>query len=204
MSRAELVVLNEWLEDTMSKGFIRQSSSPFAASVLFAKKPGGALQFCIDYRDINSKIIHNRYPLPVIKEMWNLLGKARIYTMLAVRGVYNLLRVKEGDEHKLAFRTRYGSYEPMVMQFRPTNAPADFQGYINNVIREALDEFASAYLDDVLIYSDSEEQHVDQVKWIIQRLLEAGLYLKPEKCEFHTETVRYLGLIISTKGISMD
>jgi hypothetical protein len=134
----------------------------------------------------------------------NLLGKARIYTKLDVRGAYNLLRVKEGDEHKLAFGTRYGLYEPTVVQFGTTNAPADFQSYINNAIREALDNFASAYLDDVLIYSDSEEEHVGHVKWIMQRLLEAGLYLKPEKCEFHKDTVRYLGLIISTKGISMD
>src|SRR5258705_224351 len=204
MSRAELIVLKEWLEENMSKGFIRQSSSPFAAPVLFAKKPGGGLRFCIDYRDINSKTVKNRYPLPLIKETLNLLGNARIYTKLDVRGAYNLLRVKEGDEHKLAFRTRYGLYEPTVMQFGTTNAPADFQGYINNVIREALDDFASAYLDNVLIYSDSEEEHVGHVKWIMQRLLEAGLYLKPEKCEFHKETVRYLGLIISTKGISMD
>jgi len=122
---------------------------------LFAKKPGGGLQFCIDYRDINSNTIKNWYPLPLIKETLNLLGKARIYTKLNVRGVYNLLRVKEGDEHQLAFRTRYGLYEPTVMQFGTTNAPVDFQGYINNAIREALYEFASAYLDDVLIYIDS-------------------------------------------------
>jgi len=99
---------------------------------------------------------------------------------------------------------RYGLFEPTVIQFGTTNAPADFQGYINNAIREALDDFASAYLDDILIYSDSEEEHMGHVKWIMQRLLEAGLYLKPEKCEFHKETVRYLGLIISTKDISMD
>jgi len=90
------------------------------------------------------------------------------------------------------------------MQFGTTNAPADFQGYINNAIREALDDFASAYLDDVIIYSDLEEEHVNHVEWIMQWLLEAGLYLMPEKCEFHKETVRYLGSIISTKGISMD
>jgi hypothetical protein len=149
MSRAELVVLKEWLEENMSKGFIRQSSSPFAAPVLFTKKPGGGLRFCIDYRDINSKMIKNRYPLPLKKETLNLLGKSQIYTKLDVRGAYNLLRVKEGDEHKLAFRTRYGLYKPTVVQFGTTNAPADFQGYINNTIREALDEFASAYLDDV-------------------------------------------------------
>jgi len=94
MSRAELVVLKEWLEENMSKGFIRQSSSPFAAPVLFAKKPEGGLRLCIDYRDINSKTIKNRYPLPLIKETLNLLGKARIYTKLDVTGAYNLLRVK--------------------------------------------------------------------------------------------------------------
>jgi hypothetical protein len=157
MSRAELVVLKEWLEENMSKGFISQSSSPFAAAVLFATKHGGGLRFCIDYRDIHSKTIQNRYPLPLIKETLNLLGKARVYTKLDVRGAYNLLRFKEGDEHKLAFRTRYGLYEPTVMQFGTTNAPADFQGYINNAIREAMDDFASAYLDDVVIYSDPGE-----------------------------------------------
>jgi len=204
MSRAELVVLKEWLEENMSKGFIRQSSSRFDAPVLFAKNPGGGLRFCIDYRDINSKTIKNRYPPPLIKETLNLLGKARIYTKLDVQGAYNLLRVKEGDEHKLAFHTRYGLYEPTVMRFGTTNAPPDFEGYINNTIREALDDFASAYLDDVLIYSNFEEEHVGHVKWIMQRLLEAGLYLTPEKCEFHKETVRYLGLIISTEGISID
>jgi len=90
------------------------------------------------------------------------------------------------------------------MQFGTTNAPADFQCYMNNAITEVLDDFALAYLDDVLIYSDSEEDHISHVKWVMQRLLEAGLYLKPEKCEFHKETVRHLGLIISTKGIAMD
>jgi hypothetical protein len=204
MSRAELVVLKEWLEENMSKGFIQQSSSPFAAPVLFAKNPGGGLWFCIDYRDINSKTIKNRYPLLLVKETLNLLGTARIHTKLDVRGAYNLLRVKEGDEHKLAFRMRYGLYKPTVMQFGTTNAPADFQGYINNAIREALDDFASVDLNDVLICSDTEEEHVGHVKWIMHRLLETGLYLNPEKCEFHKETVRYLGLIISTKGISMD
>jgi len=92
----------------------------------------------------------------------------------------------------------------MVMQFGTTNAPADFQGYIHTIIREALDDFASADLDDILIYSDSEEEHMEHVKWVMKSLLEVGLYLKPEKCDFHKETVRYFGMIISTKGISMD
>jgi len=146
----------------------------------------------------------NRYPLPRIQETLNLFGRARIYTKLDVRGAYDLLRGKEGDEHKLAFRTWYGLFEPTVMQFGMINAPADFLGYINNTIREALDEFASAYLDDILIHSNSEEEHEGHVKWIMQQLLDAGLYMKPEKCEFHKTTVRYLGFIISTKRISMD
>jgi len=204
MSRAELVVLKEWFEENMSKGFICQSSSPFAAPVLFATKPDGGLQFCIDYRDINSKTIKNRYPLPLIKETLNLFKNAWIYTKLDVRGAYNLLRVEERDEHLLAFWTRYGLFEPTVMQFGTTNAPADIQGYINNTIPEALDDFASAYLDDILIYSNSEEEHEGHVKWVMQRLLDAGLYLKPEKCEFHKTTVTYLGLIISTERISLD
>jgi len=188
----------------MSKGFIRELLSPFAAPVLFAKKPDGSLRFCIDYRDINSKTMKNRYPLPLMTETLNLVGKAKIYRKLDVRAAYDLLRVKEGDEYKLAFHTIYGLFEPTVLQFGTANTPADFQGSINNSIRNVLDDFALAYLDNILIYSDSQEEHVGYVKWIMQRLLEAGLYLKPEKCEFHMETVRYLGWIISTKGISMD
>jgi len=204
MSMAELVALKEWLEENMSKGFIHQSSSPFAAPVLLAEKLDGGFQFCIDYQDINSKTIMNWYPLPLLRESLNSLRKPRVYTKLDVRGAYNLSQVTEGDEHKLAFRTRYGLSEPTVMHFGTTNVPSDFQGYINNTIREALDDFASAYLDDIFIYRDSEGEHVEHVKWVTKPLLEVGLCLKPEKCEFHKETVRYLGLIISTKGISMD
>jgi hypothetical protein len=108
MSREELVVTKEWLEDNITRGFIRQSCSPYAAPCLFAKKPGGGLRFCIDYRDINNKTIKNRYPLPLIQETLDLLAGARIYTKLDVRGAYNLVGVKKGDEHKLAFRTVMG------------------------------------------------------------------------------------------------
>jgi len=107
MSRAKLDILKEGLKENMSTGFIRQSSSPFAAPVLFAKKPDGGLRFCIDYEETNSKKLKNWYPLWLIKETLNLLGEAGIYTTVDVGGAYNLLRVKEGDKHKLAFRTRY-------------------------------------------------------------------------------------------------
>jgi hypothetical protein len=124
--------------------------------------------------------------------------------MLDVRGAYNLVRVKEGDEHKLAFRTRYGLFEPLVMQFGTTNVPADFQGYINNTIREALHRFAFPYLDNILIYSNSIDEHEEHTNWVMEWLLKAGHYLKPKKCMFHKETVKYLGLIISTTGVTID
>lgn len=203
MSRADLVVPKEWLEGNMSKEFISQSSSAFAAPVLFAKKPDGELQLCIDYRDINCKTMKHWYQLLLIKETLNLLGKAWTYTKVDVRGDYNLLQVEEGDEHSLAFRTGYGLFEPTVMQFGTSNAPADFQGYINNATRKAFENCASAYLDGVLIYSDPEDEHICHVKWIMERLFEAGLYLKPEKCKFDKQTVWYLGLIKSRQWISM-
>jgi hypothetical protein len=183
------VVLTKPLEENISNGFICQSSTLFAAPVLFAKKPEGGLRFSIKYQDINSKMIKNRYHLPLILNSLNRIGYAGINTKLDVRWVYNLLRVNEGDEHKIAFPTRYWLFETTVMQFGTTNAPADFQGNINNAISEALDDIASAYLDDVLINIDSEKDHVCHGKWVMQRLLEAGLYLKPEKCKFHEEPV---------------
>jgi len=179
LCREELVFMKEWLENNMTKGFIRQSFSPYAAQCLFAKKPDGGHRFCIDYRDINSKTVKNRCPLPLIQETLDLLAGAWVYTKLDVRGAYNLVRVKEGDEHKLAFTTRYGLFKPLVMQFGTTNAPADFQGYINDSIPETLDCFASAYLDDIQIYSNSIEEQAEHVDWIMEWLLRAGLYLKP-------------------------
>jgi hypothetical protein len=170
MSRAELIVLKELLEGNMSKGLIQQSSSPFAASVLFARKPGWDLRFGIDYRDINSKTIKNRYPLHLIQETLNLVRKAPICTKWDVWRAYNILWVEEGDEDKLCLQTRYGLYEPTVMQFGTTNAPADLQECINNAIGAALDEFAWANLDDIYIYCNSAEEHVSHTKWIMQRL----------------------------------
>jgi len=204
MSRAVLVVIKEWLQETMSKQFMHLSLWPVPAHVFFTKKPDGGLRFCIEYRDIKSKTIKNWYPLPSIRETLKSPPKARVYTKLDVCGAYNLLQVKEGDEHTWAFQTRYESLEPMVMQFGSTNGPADFHGYINDTIREGLDDFALAYLDDQLIYSDSEEEHVERVKWVMQCLLKAGLYSKPEKCKFHMEIIWYLALIISTQVISKD
>jgi hypothetical protein len=158
----------------------------------------------IDYLDINSKTITKHYPLLPLNETLRHLEIANICTKMDKRGPYNLHRVKEEDAYMLSIRTLYGLIELTVIQFVTTNAQADFQGYINYSTREAFDDVASTCLDDVLMHSDSEEEPVGHVPWILQQFLEAGIYLNPEKCGVHKETVKYLGLIISTKGISMN
>lgn len=204
LSKPELETLRAWLQENLSKGFIRASSSPAGAPILFVKKKDGTLRLCVDYRGLNEGTIKDRYPLPLIRETLMQLSKARYYTTLDIRSAYNLIRVAEGDEWKTAFRTRYGLYESLVMPFGLTNAPATFQKFVNDVLRPFLDAFCTAYLDDILIYSSTLEEHKIHVRRVLEALSKAGLHLKPEKCEFHRTSVRYLGMIISDKGVQMD
>jgi len=204
LSRPELVALKEWLDENLQKGFIRASSSPAGSPILFVKKSDGSLRLCVDYRGLNEGTIKNRYPLPLIQETLMRLSKAKYFTTLDVRGAYNLIRMAEGEEWKTAFRTRYGLFESLVMPFGLTNAPADFQTFINDVLRPFLDNFCTAYLDDILIYSSSLKEHKEHVRQTLGVLAKAGLHLKPEKCQFHQTEVKYLGLIITTGGIKMD
>ena len=132
------------------------------------------------------------------------LSRACYYTTLEVRGVYNLLRVAEGDEWKTTFRTWYGLYESLVMPFGLTNAPADFQHFINDTLHPFLDLFCTAYLDNILIYSATLEEHWEHVQRVFEALSRVGLHLKLEKCHFHKTKVKYLGLIISADGVWMD
>ena len=200
----ELEALKAWLEENLKKGFIRASSSPSAALILFVKKQDGSLRLCIDYRGLNEGTIKNRYPLPVLQETLMRLSKARWFTKLDVRNAYNLLRIAEGEEWKTAFRTRSGLYESLVMPFGLTNAPASFQNFINDALQPSLDHFATAYLDDILIYSDTLEEHKIHLRQVLEQLRKWGLDLKPEKCEFFRTEVKYLVLIIGREGIKMD
>jgi len=148
----------------MFKGFIHKSSSPFVAPVLYAKKPDGGLQFCIEYRTINKKPLQHWYPLPLIWERLGRLGKFMISTKFDVRGVYTYLSVNDGYENELTFHMKCGMCKPTVMQFGATIAKSDFQGYIDNAIREVLDNFAFAYLEVVLVYGDSSKEDVVHVE----------------------------------------
>lgn len=204
MSEDELLVLRKFLKENLEKGFIRTSTSPAASPVLFARKPGGGLRFCVDYRGLNAITIKNRYPLPLIQETLSQLSKARFFTKLDVVSAFNRIRIKEGQEWMTAFNTRYGLFESLVMPFGLSNAPATFQARINEVLRPFLDRYCTAYIDDILIYSDDLLSHREHVKSVLEALEKAGLQLDIKKCEFETTEVTYLGMIVSTTGVRMD
>ncbi|KAI0992902.1 hypothetical protein K3495_g15282 [Podosphaera aphanis] len=185
MSREELLVLRKTLTELLDKGWIRSSSSPAAAPVLFARKPSGGLRFCVDYRGLNAITVPDRYPLPLFKETLRQLSKAKYFTKLDVKSAFHRVRIREGDEWMTAFRCRLGLFEWLVTPFGLANAPATFQRYINENLREHLDIDATAYVDDVLAYTDgSEEGHWKTVRSILAKLDKAGLYLDIDKCDF--------------------
>ena len=206
MSREELLVLRKTLTDLLKKGWIRPSSSPAASPVLFARKPNGGLRLCVDYRGLNAITVPDRYPLPLFKETLRQLSKARWFTKLDVKSAFHRIRIRDGDEWMTAFRCRLGLFEWLVTPFGLVNAPATFQRYINEQLREHLDLDATAYMDDILAYtSGTEEDHWKTVGSILSKLEKAGLYLDLDKCEFLSQKVKYLGFIIKAgDSITVD
>lgn len=204
MSPTELAVIKRWLDDNLSKGNLRPSTSATAAPLLLARKPGGGVRICQDYRGINNITIKNRYPLPLIRETLDAICNAKIYTKLDVIAAFNRVRIAEGHEWKTAFITRFGLYESLVTPFGLCGAPATFQRYINDTLYDILNDYATAYLDDVLIYSSNAKEHSQHVREVLQRLSKAGLQIDLAKCEFGVTRTKYLGLIITPGGIEMD
>lgn len=204
MSGVEAEELRKYIEEMSAKGFITPSSSPAGSPILFVKKKDGTLRLCVDYRKLNAITVKDRYPLPLIGELLDQLRQAKVYSKIDLRGAYNLLRIAAGEEWKTAFRTKYGSFEYKVMPFGLTNAPASFQHLMNDIFKDMLDISVIVYLDDILIFSDSEEEHRAHVREVLRRLRANGLYAKPEKCEFHVRRVEFLGFIVTPEGIDMD
>jgi Reverse transcriptase (RNA-dependent DNA polymerase)/RNase H-like domain found in reverse transcriptase/Integrase zinc binding domain/Chromo (CHRromatin Organisation MOdifier) domain/Integrase core domain len=200
----ELDVLRKYIDEHLIKGSLRPSNSPCGAPVLFVKKPDGSLRLCVDYRGLNKLTIKNRYPLPLIGELLDRLSKAKYFTKFDVRDGFNRLRIAPGEEWKTAFRCRYGLFEYTVMPFGLCNAPGTFQHYMNDTFHDFLDEFLIVYLDDLLIYSKTLKEHKQHVRKVLERLRDAGLYLKPSKCVFHVEEVTFLGFVIGPDGVKMD
>ena len=177
LSGNELKVLWDYLANNLAKGFIRASTSPSGAPILFVKKKDGTLQLCVNYQGLNHLNRKNRYPLPLINKALDWLVGVKVYTKLDIRSAYNLIQIKEGDKWKMAFRTCYGHFEYRVMLFRLVNALATFQGYINGVLHDCLDVTCLAYLDDILIFSEDEVKHMEHVREVLRHLSKAGLYL---------------------------
>ena len=148
------------MQDLLSKGFIRLSVSPWGAPVLFVKKKDGTMRMCIDYRQLNKVTVKNKYPLPRIDDLFDQLQGASLFSKIDLRSGYHQLKIRASDIPKTAFRTRYGHYNFLVMSFRLTNAPAAFMELMNGVFRSYLDSFVIVFIDDILVYSKTEEDHV--------------------------------------------
>jgi hypothetical protein len=204
LSQTEQEALREFVEENISNKFIRPTSSSHGAPVLFVKKKDGSLRLCVDYRALNKITKKDRYPLPLTKDLLDAPKKARHYTKIDLRHAYHLVRIAPGDKWKTAFRTRYGSFEWCVMPFGLTNAPAAFQHFMNDIFSDMLDVSVIVYLDDILIYSDDPESHKKHVREALRRLRKHGLYANADKCVFNTDTVEYLGFILSPQGLTMD
>nr|GFC68104.1 putative reverse transcriptase domain, aspartic peptidase domain protein [Tanacetum cinerariifolium] len=166
----ELKELKDQLQELLEQGFIRPSVSPWGAPVLFVKKKDGSMRLCIDYRELNKITIRNRYPLPRIDDLFDQLQGDMHFSKIDLRSGYHQLRVKEQDISKTAFRTRYGHYEFLVMPFGLTNAPAVFMDLMNRIFHEFLDKFVIVFIDDILVFSKSKEEHEDHLRTVLQTL----------------------------------
>ncbi|GKA77628.1 hypothetical protein Tco_0784165 [Tanacetum coccineum] len=204
LAPSEMLELSNQLKELQEKGFIRPSHSPWGAPVLFVKKKDGSMRMCIDYRELNKLTIKNRYPLPRIDDLFDQLQGACCFSKIDLRSGYHQLRVREEDIPKTAFRTRYGHFEFTVMPFGLTNAPAIFMDLMNRVCKPYLDKFVIVFIDDILIYSKSEEEHEVHLKTILDLLKKEKLYAKFSKCEFWLQEVQFLGHVVNRDGIHVD
>jgi len=204
MATDELKELKEQLWELQEKGYIRPSSSPWGSPVLFVRKKDGSLRMCIDYRSLNEVTIKNKYPLPRIDDLFDQLQGAKYFSKIDLRSGYYQLKIKPSDVPKTAFVTRYGQYEFTVMPFGLTNAPAYFMNLMNKVFMDELDKFVVVFIDDILIYSKSAEEHEQHLRIVLEKFRAHELYAKFSKCEFWLTRITFLGHILSKEGVAVD
>jgi hypothetical protein len=204
LAPTEMRELMSQLQELTEKGFIRPSVSPWGAPVLFVRKKDGTLRMCIDYRELNKLTVKNRYPLPRIDDLFDQLEGAKWFSKIDLRSGYHQLRIREEDVSKTAFRTRYGHYEFLVMSFGLTNAPAAFMDLMNRVCRPMLDRYVIVFIDDILVYSRSKEEHAGHLREVFETLRKEKLYAKFSKCAFWLREVQFLGHIVNERGIQVD
>ena len=204
LSLPKLKELKKYLTENLEKGYITPSQASHASPILFALKKDGSLRFCVDYRKLNALTKKDRYPLPLIDETLARIAGCKYLTKIDIIAAFNSLRMDPDSEALTTFITSMGAYMYKVMPFGLTNGPACWQHYINDVLFEYLNDFAQAYMDDILIYSKTLKEHRSHVRKVLSKLREAGLYADINKCEFHVTETTFLGVIISTDGIRMD
>jgi hypothetical protein len=176
----------------LEKGYIRPNTSPWATLVLFVEKKDGTKRMCIDYRALNEVTIKNKYPLPRIKDLFNQLRGASVFLKIDLRSGYYQLKIRPLDIPKMAFITKYGLYEYTVMSFELMNALAFFMYLMNSVFMDYLDKFVVVFIDDILVYSQNEEEHGEHLRKVLQHLRDCQLYAKLSKCEFWINKVLFL------------
>jgi Reverse transcriptase (RNA-dependent DNA polymerase) len=204
LSRAELDECRRTIEELRRKKFIQESKSPFGAPILFVKKKDGSSRMCIDFRGLNKITVKNVYPLPLFDDIISRLVGASWFSKLDLRSGYHQVRIHKDSVHKTAFNSRYGHYEWNVLPFGLCNAPATFMTMMQNIFRPYLDQFVIVFLDDILIYSKTREEHARHVGEVLTVLRRHKLYAKRSKCEFAQRRVQFLGHVISAAGIEMD
>ena len=204
LSPPEMDELKKQLEELLAQGFIRPSVSPYGAPILFVRKKDGTLRMCVDYRALNKITIKNKYPLPRIDELLDRLHGAKYFSKLDLMSGYHQVRIKDEDVHKTAFRTIYGHFEFRVLPFGLTNAPATFMRLMNDVFRTYLDQFVIIYLDDILVFSRTKEEHASHLKTVLDLLRQHQLYAKAAKCALFKTSVDFLGHVIGGDGIRPD
>nr|GEX44051.1 putative reverse transcriptase domain-containing protein [Tanacetum cinerariifolium] len=201
---SEMKELAEQLQELFDKGFIRPSSSPWGAPILFVNKKDGSFCMCIDYHKINKLTVKNRYLLLRIDDLFDQIQRWSVYSKIYLQLGYHQLRVREEDILKTAFRTRYGHYEFQIMPFGLTNAPAVFMDLMNRVCEPYLDKFVIVFIDDILIYSRNKEEHEEHLNQNLELLKKEELYAKFSKCEFWIPKIQFLEHMIDSKGIHVD
>ncbi|KAJ9520936.1 hypothetical protein QJQ45_014130 [Haematococcus lacustris] len=204
MSTSELAELKAQITEMQEKGFIRPSTSPYAAGVLFVRKKDGTFRMCVDYRPLNRITIKNKYPLPRVENMLDRLHGATVFSKIDLRQGYHQIRIAPEDIPKTAFSTRYGHFEFTVLPFGLCNAPATFQRLMNDIFRQELDDHVIVYLDDILIFSRTHEEHAKHLDRVLSLLRQHKLYAKLSKCEFGRSQTEFLGHIITSTGIACD
>ncbi|XP_020082254.1 uncharacterized protein LOC109705882 [Ananas comosus] len=196
--------LQKQLKELLNAGFIRPSKAPYGAPFLFQRKSDGSLRLCIDYKALNKVTVKNKYPIPLVVDLFNQLGGAKYFTKLDLHSGYYQVRIAEGDNEKTTCVTRYGAYEFLAMPFGLTNVPATFCTLMNKLFHPYLDRFVVVYRDDIVVYSNTLEEHIENLRTVFQVLKENQLFIKKEKCIFAKEEVHFLGHWIGQGLIRMD